>query len=138
MHSKTALLLAALVLTAPSAHAACAYKNTVPVKAYFAAFPAWKIASEAMKECGNFTAELDQEIRSKGAPALAANPALYHIQTVHNGTIVPLLSQNTIRPLDDLVAKYGQKLRPNQLIKIDGKIMAVALMVNMQDRKSVV
>ena len=132
MFRKTAFVLATLALTATSAHAACAYKNTVPVKAYFAAFPAWKIAAEAMKECGNFTAELDQEIRSKGAPALAANPALYHIETVHNGTIVPLLSEKTIRPLDDLVAKYGQKLKPNQLIKVDGKIMAVALMVNMQ------
>ena len=132
MFRKAPFVLAALLLTASSAHAACAYKNTVPVKAYFAAFPAWKIAAEAMKECGNFTAELDQEIRSKGAPALAANPALYHIETVHNGTIVPLLSQKTIRPLDDLVAKYGQKLKPNQLIKVDGKIMAVALMVNMQ------
>ncbi len=132
MFRKTAFVLATLALTATSAQAACAYKNTVPVKAYFAAFPAWKIAAEAMKECGNFTAELDQEIRSKGAPALAANPALYHIETVHNGTIVPLLSEKTIRPLDDLVAKYGQKLKPNQLIKVDGKIMAVALMVNMQ------
>ena len=132
MHSKIALVLAALLLTASPAHAACAYKNTVPVKGYFAAFPAWKVIAESMKECGNFTAELDQEIRSKGAPALAVNPALYHIENVHNGTIVPLLTQKTIRPLDDLVAKYGQKLRPNQLIKVDGKIMAVALFVNLQ------
>ena len=51
---------------------------------------------------------------------------------MHNGTIVPLLNEGTIRPLDDLVAKYGQNLTPNQLIKIDGKIMAIAFMVNMQ------
>ena len=132
MHSRIALLLSALLVAGPSVHAACAYKNTVPVKGYFAAFPFWKVAAEAMKECGNFTAELDQEIRSKGAPAFATNPALYDIQYVHNGTIVPLLAQKTIRPLDDLVAKYGQKLRPNQLIKVDGKIMAIALAVNMQ------
>ena len=132
MHSRVALLLSALLVAGSSVHATCAYKNTVPVKGYFAAFPFWKVASEAMKECGNFTAELDQEIRSKGAPAFAANPALYDIQYVHNGTIVPLLAQKTIRPLDDLVAKYGQKLKPNQLIKVDGKIMAIALAVNMQ------
>lgn len=132
MHSRVALLLSALLVAGPSVHATCAYKNTVPVKGYFAAFPFWKVASDAMKECGNFTAELDQEIRSKGAPAFAANPALYDIQYVHNGTIVPLLTQKTIRPLDDLVAKYGQKLKPNQLIKVDGKIMAIALAVNMQ------
>ena len=45
---------------------------------------------------------------------------------------MPLLNEGTIRPLDDLVAKYGQNLTPNQLIKVDGKIMAVAMMVNAQ------
>ena len=45
---------------------------------------------------------------------------------------MPLLNAGTIRPLDDLVAKYGQKLTPNQLIKVDGKIMAIAMMVNAQ------
>jgi hypothetical protein len=34
--------------------------------------------------------------------------------------------------VDDLVAKYGQGLKPNQLIKIDGKIMAIAVAVNLQ------
>lgn len=128
-------LAAALSLTALMGGAAladCAYKNEVPLKGYFAAFPAWKAAANAMKECGNFTSEHDQEIRTKGAPAIAAKPALYQILNVHNGTIVPVLNQNTIRPLDDLVARFGKKLRPNQLIKIDGKIMAVALMVNLQ------
>ena len=120
------------MLGAAPAYAACAYKNEMPVKAYFAAFPAWKVVAAAMKECGNVQAELDQEIRSKGAPAFAANPALYHIGGVHNGTIVPVLNQGTIRPLDDLIAKYGRTLRPNQLIKVDGKTMAIALMVNMQ------
>ena len=125
------LLTVSTLGTAP-AYAECAYKNEVPVKAYFAAFPAWKVVAAAMKECGNVKAELDQEIRSKGAPAFAANPALYHIGGVHNGTIVPVLNQGTIRPLDDLIAKYGKALRPNQLIKVDGKTMAIALMVNMQ------
>lgn len=132
MSRKIALALTLTLLASTSAVAECAYKNETPVKGYFAAFPAWKIMAAAMKECGNFTAELDQEIRSKGAPAFAANPALYHVAYVHNGTIVPLLSQNTIRPLDDLVAKYGQHLKPNQLIKINGKIMAIGLMINMQ------
>lgn len=132
MSRKLLLALALSALAAGPASAACAYRNEVPVKAYFAAFPAWKVVAAAMKECGNVQAELDQEIRSKGAIAFAAKPALYHIGGVHNGTIVPLLNQNTIRPLDDLVQKYGQALKPNQLIKINGKTMAIALMVNMQ------
>ena len=55
MFKKIPLVLAALLLTATSAQATCAYKNTVPVKAYFAAFPAWKVAAEAMKECAGPT-----------------------------------------------------------------------------------
>jgi multiple sugar transport system substrate-binding protein len=132
MLKKLSLTLAVSVLMSGAADAACAYKNEVPVKAYFAAFPTWKVLSAAMAECGNFQAELDQEIRTKGAPAFAAKPSLYHLGYVHNGTIVPHLNQNSIRPLDDLVAKYGQGLKPNQLIKIDGKIMAIAVAVNLQ------
>ncbi len=130
--TKGLLLAVALSFAASTAGHTCGFHNEIPIKGYFAAFPAWKAISAAMAECGNITAEHDQEIRTKGAPALAARPALYHIENVHNGTIVPLLNQNTIRPLDDLVAKYGQQLRPNQLIKINGKVMAIALFVNLQ------
>ncbi len=37
-----------------------------------------------------------------------------------------------IRPLDAYVAKYGKHLQPAQLVKIDGKVMAIAMMVNAQ------
>jgi multiple sugar transport system substrate-binding protein len=115
-----------------SAHAACSFQNAVPVKSLTAAFPAWKAVTTAMAECGNVQAELDQEFRNKQPAAFAANPSLYQIGGVSNGTLVPLLNAGTIRPLDELVAKYGQNLSPNQLIKIDGKVMAVAMMVNAQ------
>src|SRR5829696_2016505 len=98
MFKKLSLALAVSLLTSASSYAACAYKNERPVKGYFAAFPAWKILAAAMAECGNFQAELDQEIRTKGAPAFAARPSLYHMGYVHNGTIVPHLNQNSIRP----------------------------------------
>lgn len=132
--------LAALLLTAAafsvsapwSAHAACSFENDVPLKSLTAGFEAWKAVTDAMAECGNVEAELDQEFREKQPAAFAANPSLYHIGGVANGTIVPLLNEDTIRPLDDLVAKHGQHLSPRQLIKIDGKIMAIAMMVNAQ------
>jgi ABC-type glycerol-3-phosphate transport system substrate-binding protein len=85
-----------------------------------------------MGECGNFEAELDAEFRKKQPDAFAANPSLYQLGGVSNGTIQPLLSAGTIRPLDDLVAKYGKDLQPNQLIRINGQIMAIAMMVNNQ------
>ena len=117
---------------AASAQAACGFQNAVPVKSLTAAFEAWKVVTATMAECGNVQAELDQEFRKKQPAAFAANPALYQLGGVSNGTLVPLLNAGTIRPLDELVAKYGQQLSPNQLIKVDGKIMAVAMMVNAQ------
>lgn len=119
-------------LMSSTAWAGCAFENTVPLKSLTAGFEAWKSATSAMAECGNFQAELDQEFRTKQAAAFATNPSLYQIGGVANETIVPLLNAGTIRPLDDLVAKYGQNLKPNQLIKFDGKTMAIAMMVNTQ------
>ncbi|MGD1887020.1 MAG: ABC transporter substrate-binding protein [Cohaesibacteraceae bacterium] len=114
------------------AHADCAFENTVPISSLSAGFEAWKSVTDAMAECGNFEAELDQEFRTKQPSAFAADPSLYQIGGVANGTITPLLNEGTIRPLDDLVDAYGQNLSPNQLIRIDGQVMAIAMMVNTQ------
>ena len=129
---KRIALAGTISLLSTGAWAGCAFENQTPIKMLSAGFPAWKAVVESMSECGNFEAELDQEFRHKQPAALEADPALYQIGGVSNSTMVPLLNQGTIRPIDDLVAKHGQHLRPNQLIKIDGKIMAVAMMVNAQ------
>ncbi len=110
----------------------CAFENDTPVSMLSAGFEAWKAVSDAMAECGNFEAELDQEFRTKQPAAFAANPSLYALGGVSNGTVTPLLNEGTIRPLDDLVEKYGEGLSPNQMIRVDGKIMAIAMMVNTQ------
>ena len=123
---------AALSLIATGAAADCAYDNQVELKSLSAGFEAWKVVTDAMAECGNFSASLDQEFREKQPEAFAADPALYQIGGVANATLVPLLNAGTIRPLDDLVEKYGQNLSANQLIKVDGKIYAIAMMVNLQ------
>ena len=65
-------------------------------------------------------------------PALSGNPAEYTVKFLANDSIVPLLNEGLLRPLDDLVAKYGQELEPSQLIKINGKVMAIAFMANAQ------
>ncbi len=132
MKLKTILMAGALSLVGAAASASCAFENTVPLKSLTAGFEAWKAATDAMAECGNFSASLDQEFKEKQPEAFAANPALYQIGGVANETLIPLLNAGTIRPLDDLVAKYGANLTPNQLIKIDGKTMAIAMMVNAQ------
>ncbi|TCD15109.1 ABC transporter substrate-binding protein [Oricola cellulosilytica] len=132
MKLKTLAIGVALSLMSSGAYAACSFENTTPIKSLSAGFEAWKSVTDAMAECGNFEAELDQEFRTKQPSALAANPALYQIGGVSNGTVTPLLNEGLIRPLDDLIAEHGQGLSENQMIKIDGKTMAVAMMVNTQ------
>ncbi|WP_420585064.1 ABC transporter substrate-binding protein [Ruegeria sp.] len=132
MKLKTLLMAGAMSIGATGAWADCAFENDVPLKSLSAGFEAWKAVTDAMAECGNFSASLDQEFREKQPEAFAADPALYQIGGVSNATLVPLLNAGTIRPLDDLVEKYGQDLLPNQLIKVDGKTMAIAMMVNAQ------
>ncbi len=132
MKLKTLLAAGVVAMSSTAAFAGCAIENSVPLKSLSAGFEAWKAVTDAMGECGNFEASLDQEFREKQPEAFAADPSLYHIGGVANATMIPLLNAGSIRPLDDLVAKYGQNLTPNQLIKVDGKVMAVAMMVNAQ------
>jgi ABC-type glycerol-3-phosphate transport system substrate-binding protein len=127
------VVAAGLAALPGAAEAACAIRNTVPIKTLSASFDAWKAVTAAWAECGNVQSELDMNFRTKQPTAFAANPSLYQIGGVANNTVVPLLNAGTIRPLDEYIAKYGQVLSPNQLIKVDGKTMAVAMMVNTQN-----
>ena len=110
----------------------CEYEPDVSVSMLSNSFEAWKVVSDAMSQCGDFTAVLDSEFREKQVPAFAADPAQYEIGGVSNSTIIPLLQDGLIRPLDDLVEAYGQDLASTQRIVIDGNIMAIAMMINAQ------
>ncbi len=115
-----------------TASAECAFENQMPVRMLSASFPAWVAVTDAMKECGNVEAELTNEFLEKMQEGFAASPPLYHVGGLYGTAIVPLIDANLIRPLDGLVEKYGQNLSPNQLIVEDGKVMAIAMMVNAQ------
>ena len=132
MKLKHIILAGAVSMMGTRVSAQCAYDNTTPLSSLSAGFEAWKAVTDAMAECGNFSASLDQEFREKQPEAFAANPSLYQIGGVANSTMIPLLNAGDIRPLDDLVAKYGQNLSVNQLIKVDGVTYAIAMMVNAQ------
>lgn len=99
-------------------------------------FPAVNAVNAAAAECATDAAEVTfnqtTEHRDIQVAALTANPAEYTVAVVANGSIVALLNDGLVRPLDDLVAKHGASLNPNQLITVDGKVMAVAFMANAQ------
>ncbi len=125
-------LIALFMLSASIAWAQCNTLITTPVSSLSNSFEAWKVVTSAMAECGNLSAELDAEFRLKQVAAFAANPSQYAIGGVSNATLVPLLNDGLVRPLNDLVERYGQQLTENQLIIVDGQIVAIAMMVNAQ------
>lgn len=131
-----AVSLAALMVGAGASWAACTIEGTGSVRILSNDFEALRAINAAAAECASdavtVTANATAEHKNIQGPALSANPSEYTVAVVANNSIVPLLSDGLIRPLDDLVAKYGSQLQPNQLVKIDGKVMAIAFMGNGQ------
>ena len=98
-------------------------------------FPALRTFVETAKGCkgsADFKVTHSSEHNKIAVPALTANPSEFSARIAANSSIVPLMNQDLIRPLDDLVKKYGKGIQDSQLITIDGKIMAVAFMANTQ------
>lgn len=100
-------------------------------------FPAiHAVAGAAEANCGGAAAEFNRnhttEARQIMNAALTPNPAEYTSVIVANSTLTQLMNDGLVRPLNDLVEKYGQNIPENLLISIDGNIMAVAFMANSQ------
>ena len=97
-------------------------------------FPAIQTVGAGAKECkgAKVTANLTADHQKINVAGMSSKPAEYTSAIVANTSIVALLNNDLIRPLDDLVKKHGKGLKKNQLITIDGKIMAVAFMANAQ------
>ncbi len=97
-------------------------------------FPAIQTVGSGAKECkgAKVTANLTADHQKINVAGMSSQPAEYTSAIVANTSIVALLNNDLIRPLDDLVKKHGKGLKKNQLITIDGKIMAVAFMANAQ------
>ncbi|WP_421904801.1 ABC transporter substrate-binding protein [Mameliella sp.] len=87
-----------------------------------------KCASDKVEVTKNHT----EEHKNIQVPALTTNPASYTVAVVATNSIVPLLSDGLIRPLDEYVEKWGGQLQDSQKIVVDGKIMAIAFMANAQ------
>ncbi len=134
--ASTALAAAVFAFgTAGAARAECGIEKG-SVRILSNDFEALRIIADEAAQCASPTVTVTKnqttEHKNIQVAALTVNPAQYTVAMIANNSIVPLLNDGLIRPLDDLVAKYGQDLAPNQLIKIDGKVMAVAVMGNAQ------
>ena len=99
-------------------------------------FPAIQTIGAGAMECagGSVTVEtnLTADHQKINLPGMTGNPAEFTSAIVANSSIVALMNNDVIRPLNDLVAKHGQGLQKSQLVTIDGNIMGIAFMANAQ------
>ena len=99
-------------------------------------FPAIQSVTAGASACAGdgvtVDANLTKDHKDIMVAALTANPAQYTSVIASNSTLVTLMNDGLVRPLDALVAKHGAGLNPSQMITIDGKIMAVAFGANAQ------
>ncbi len=132
MNSKILSIVGALSLTAFSAAQACEISARVSVVGN--EFPAIQTVGAGAAACtgAEVSTNLTADHQKINVPGMQGNPAEYTSAIVANSSIVALMNEDVIRPLDDLVAKHGADLKSSQLIKVNGKVMAVAFMANAQ------
>jgi ABC-type glycerol-3-phosphate transport system substrate-binding protein len=99
-------------------------------------FPAIKSVAAKAAECATGTVEVKSNLTADhqkiNVAGMQGNPAEYTSAVVATSSVVALMNEDVIRPLDDLIAAHGQDIPKNQLIVIDGKVMAIAFMANSQ------
>ncbi|WP_299817590.1 extracellular solute-binding protein [uncultured Jannaschia sp.] len=137
MSTTTTATLAACALLATSglATAECGIESG-SVRILSNDFAALHAVADAAETCASDSVEVTrnqtEEHKNLQVPALSINPATYTVAIVATNSIVPLLNDDLIRPLDDLVAEHGQQLTDQQLIRVGGNVMAIAFMTNAQ------
>lgn len=93
------------------------------------------VAQAALEYSGAPTdalSDLSEAPQAQVLNRLSAEPAEVTTAIVSNASVVELINDDVIRPLDKLVAALGSEIPKHQLIKINGKVMAVAFMADAQ------
>lgn len=133
--SRIASAVGALMATAAAAQADCGIEEG-SIRILSNDFTALHILARRAEACASDAVEVTKnqttEHKAIQGPALTTDPATYTVAMVANNSIVPLLDAGLIRPLDDLVERYGQGLQESQLIRVGDSVMAIAFMANSQ------
>lgn len=99
-------------------------------------FPAIQTVAKGAEACAGdgvkVTANLTADHQKINLAGMQGNPAEYTSAIIANSSIVSLINEGVIRPLDDLIAAHGADIPSKQLVTVDGKVMAVAFMANAQ------
>jgi ABC-type glycerol-3-phosphate transport system substrate-binding protein len=132
MFLKQIALASGLALMAGSAYADCQISGNVSIVGN--EFPAIHTVAKGAASCtgGEVKSNLTADHQKINVAGMQGNPAEYSSAIIANSSVVALMNEDVIRPLDDLIAEHGQDIPKKQLIAIGGKIMAVAFMANAQ------
>jgi len=99
-------------------------------------FPAIQTIGAGALDCAGegivVKSNLTKEHKEIQVPALTANPSEYTVAIVANSSIVPLMNDDLIQPLDKFIEKHGGNFGDNQKITIGGEVMAIGFMANAQ------
>lgn len=99
-------------------------------------FPAIKTVAANAAKCATGSVEVKANLTADhqkiNLAGMKGNPAEYTSAIVATSSIVALMNEDVIRPLDDLIAAHGQDIPKQQLITVDGQVKAVAFMANAQ------
>ncbi|MEM9433965.1 MAG: extracellular solute-binding protein [Pseudomonadota bacterium] len=135
---KTALLgtaIAAAGSTAATADGHACAIDTGRISIIGNEFPAIQSVAALALECAGSAetaSNLTADHQTLNVAGMTGNPAEYTSAIVANSSIVALINEDVIQPLDALVAEYGADIPSRQLITVNGQIMAVAFMANSQ------
>ena len=132
MYLKKIAFASAVAIMASTAAQACNISARVSVVGN--EFPAIQSVGKGAQACkgAEVSTNLTADHQKINVAGMSGNPAEYTSAIIANSSIVALMNNDVIRPLDALVAKHGKSLKKNQLITIDGEVMAVAFMANAQ------
>lgn len=132
MYLRNIALAGSLAAFAASAGSACEIGARVNIVGN--EFAAIQAVVAAAKDCTGAPVEsnLTSEHQTINVAGLSGNPSEYTSAIIANSSIVALMNEDVIRPLNDLYAKHGDGIQESQLIKIGDDIMAVAFMANAQ------
>ena len=136
MYLKTLSTAGALAVLMTTASFACGHGCSIEARVSIVGneFPAIQSVGAGAQECSGaeVTTNLTADHQQINVAGMSGNPAEYTSAIIANSSIVALMNEDVIRPLDDLVAEYGEGLAPNQLVTINGQVMAIAFMANAQ------
>lgn len=133
MFLRILVVLIAVFSFSGAVFAKCEFENKVPVSASLPKFNFWVPVAAAMRECGNVTVNIVSDLADIGVANIQGQTKRPQILGVTTSNFNKMLNRNAFLPLDDLVRRFGNNLHERQFVRVDGKIVAIAIAGNTEN-----